>query len=79
MPSHWPKEGDKYLVKAKFSELNSVGSVDTQISAISDFIIAYNTAVEADFDLVLGEEDGAEDEGEDDEEEGDDEEEEEEE
>jgi hypothetical protein len=64
MPSHWPKEGDKYLVKTKFSELESVGSVDTQINAISDFIISYNTAEEADFDLVLGE-GGAEDEGED--------------
>jgi mono/diheme cytochrome c family protein len=79
MPSHWPKEGDKYVVKSKYSELNSVGSVDAQIGAISDFIISYNTAGEADFDLVLGEEDESEDEGEGDEEEGDAEEEEEEE
>ena len=78
MPSHWPKEGDKYKVKAKFSELETVGSIDTQISAISDFIISYNTPGEADFDLVLGE-GGEDDEEEGDEEEGDEEDEEEEE
>ena len=76
MPSHWPKKGDKYLVKAKFSELETVGSIDTQINAISDFIISYNTPGEADFDLVLGEGD---DDEEGDEEEGDEEDEEEEE
>lgn len=61
MPSHWDKEGDKYLVKTKFDLLQTVGTVDQQVDYITDFVTAYNTA---DFDdsLVLGEEAGEEDE-----------------
>ncbi|GJL78142.1 MAG: hypothetical protein NPINA01_11310 [Nitrospinaceae bacterium] len=66
MPSHWDKEGDKYLVKTKFEDLETVGGVDKQVDAIKDFIVAYNSA-DVDFDFVLGEEpsaEGSEDEGE---------------
>jgi mono/diheme cytochrome c family protein len=62
MPAHWDKKGDQYLVKTKFDKLNTVGNVDEQINAVKDFIIAYNTA-DVDFDLVLGEDPSAEDEG----------------
>jgi hypothetical protein len=63
MPSHWVKNGDKYTVPTKYSEIETVGDVDTQVDTLKDLIIAYNTA-EIDFDVSLGE-DGGEDEGED--------------
>jgi mono/diheme cytochrome c family protein len=72
MPSHWIKKGDKYTVPTKYSEIETVGDVDTQVDTLKDLIIAYNTA-ELDFDVSLGE--GGDDEG-DGEEGGDDEEEE---
>lgn len=71
MPSHWKKNGDKYTVPTKYSEIETVGDVDTQVDTLKDLIIAYNTA-ELDFDVILGE-GGDEEEG-DDEEGGDDEE-----
>ncbi|MEE2986868.1 MAG: c-type cytochrome [Nitrospinota bacterium] len=75
MPSHWDKEGEKYLVKTKFSELETVGPVDQQVNHIKDFIVAYNTA-EFDDSLVLSESAGdGEDEEDAEEEEGDEEEE----
>ena len=64
MPSHWVKDGDKYNVPTKFSEIESVGDVDTQVNTLKDLIVAYNTA-ELDFDVSLGgdgEEEGEEDE-----------------
>jgi hypothetical protein len=75
MPSHWDKKGEELVVKSKFKELTTIGPVDSQVEAITNFIISYNTA---DFDdsLVLGESGGDEEdeEGEeDDDEEGDDE------
>jgi len=72
MPSHWDKKGEELVVKTKFKELNTIGSVDAQVDSIKDFIISYNIA-EFDDSLVLGgsaEEDG--DEEDDDDEEGDD-------
>ena len=63
MPSHWVKDGDKYNVPTKFSEIESVGDVDTQVNTLKDLIVAYNTA-ELDFDVSLGgdgEEEGKED------------------
>jgi mono/diheme cytochrome c family protein len=68
MPSHWVKDGDKYNVPTKFSEIEAVGDVDTQVNTLKDLIVAYNTA-ELDFDVSLGE-DGDEEEGGDDESEG---------
>lgn len=62
MPSHWVKKGDKYTVPTKYSEIETVGDVDTQIDTLKDLIIAYNTA-ELDFDVSLGE-GGEDDEGE---------------
>ncbi len=62
MPSHWDKEGDKYVVKSKFRKLKEVGGIDEQVEKITDFIVAYNYA-DVDFSLVLGEEPSA-DEGE---------------
>ena len=73
MPSHWDKKGEELVVKTKFKELNTIGSVDAQVDSIKDFIISYNIA-EFDDSLVLGgsaEEDGDE-EDDDDDEEGDD-------
>ncbi|MFQ5717160.1 MAG: c-type cytochrome, partial [Nitrospinales bacterium] len=66
MPSHWEKEGDKYLIRGKFELLNEVegGDIDKQVSDIRDLIVSYNT-VEFDPDLTLP---GA---GEDEDEEGD--------
>ena len=61
MPSHWVKDGDKYNVPTKFSEIEAVGDVDTQVNTLKDLIVAYNTA-ELDFDVSLGE-DGDEEEG----------------
>ena len=81
MPSHWVKDGDKYNVPTKYSEVNTVGDVDTQVNTLKDLIVAYNTA-DLDFDATLGEgggdeesegEEGGTDEGGDDEEEEDDE------
>lgn len=54
MPSHWDKEGEKYVVPSKFRQLKSVGPVDKQVDIIKDFIVAYNTA-DVDFSWVLGE------------------------
>jgi mono/diheme cytochrome c family protein len=62
MPSHWVKKGNKYTVPTKYSEIETVGDVDTQVDTLKDLIIAYNTA-EIDFDVSLGE-DGGEGEGE---------------
>ena len=59
MPSHWVKKGDKLTVPTKYSEIETVGDVDAQVSTLTDLIIAYNTA-ELDFDVSLGE--GGEDE-----------------
>jgi hypothetical protein len=73
MPSHWDKKGEELVVKSKYKELNSIGSVDTQIESIKDYIVSYNTA-EFDASLVLGggdEEDDDEDEDEDEDEDGD--------
>lgn len=74
MPSHWVKKGDKYTVPTKYSEIETVGDVDTQVDTLKDLIIAYNTA-ELDFDISLGEDEGDGDgeEGGDDEEEDEDE------
>lgn len=76
MPSHWVKDGDKYKVPTKYSEVETVGDVDTQVETLKDLIVAYNTA-ELDFDVSLGEdgddEEGGDEEGGDDEEEDDDE------
>lgn len=55
MPSHWDKKGEEYLVKNKFRDLNTVGEVDDQVNAIKDFILAYNSSEDINFDLVLGE------------------------
>ena len=81
MPSHWDKKGEELVVKTKFKELNTIGSVDAQVESIKDFIISYNIA-EFDDSLVLGEsaeedddeEDGDDEEGDDEEEEDDEEE-----
>jgi hypothetical protein len=66
MPSHWVKKGDQLKVPTKYSEIETVGDVDTQVNTLTDLIVAYNTA-ELDFDLSLGEgggdEDGDEEEG----------------
>ena len=59
MPSHWVKKGEQYAVPTKYSDIKSVGDVDTQLSTLKDLIVAYNTA-ELDFDASLGEESGAE-------------------
>ena len=71
MPSHWVKKGDQFKVPTKYSEIEAVGDVDTQVNTLTDLIVAYNTAA-LDFDLSLGEgggdEDGGEDEGDDEEE-----------
>ncbi len=77
MPSHWVKKGDQFKVPIKYSEIETVGDVDTQVNTLADLIVAYNTA-ELDFDLSLGEgggdeEGGGEDEGDDDEDDEDDE------
>jgi len=71
MPSHWVKKGDQFKVPIKYSEIETVGDVDTQVNTLADLIVAYNTA-ELDFDLSLGE-GGGEDEGDDDEDDEDDE------
>jgi hypothetical protein len=65
MPSHWVKKGDKLTVPTKYSEIETVGDVDAQVSTLTDLIIAYNTA-ELDFDVSLGE-GGEDEEGEDEE------------
>ena len=76
MPSHWIKDGEDYKVPTKYSEINSVGDVDTQVKTLRDLIVAYNTA-ELDFDASLGEGGDDEEEGEEGDEEGGDDEEEE--
>ena len=70
MPSHWKKKGDGFIVKSKFKELKTIGSVDAQVNSIKDYLISYNTA-EYDDSLNLGGDD--EDESEDGEEDKDDE------
>ena len=54
------------VVKNKFRELKTIGSVDEQVDSIKNFLISYNTA-EYDDSLSLGDEEGDEegDEGED--------------
>ena len=37
MPSHWDKKGEELIVKSKYKELNSIGSVDTQVESIKDY------------------------------------------
>ena len=64
MPSHWDKKGDELLVKKKYKELKSIGSVDAQVDSIKNYLISYNTA-EYDDSLTLGEEGEGEDEDED--------------
>ena len=64
MPSHWDKKGDELLVKKKYKELKSIGSVDTQVDSIKNYLISYNTA-EYDDSLTLGEEGEGEEEDED--------------
>jgi len=54
MPSHWVKSGDQYKVPTKYSDIETVGDIDTQITTVSDMIVAYNSA-ELDFDVSLGE------------------------
>jgi cytochrome c553 len=59
MPSHWVKKGEQYTVPTKYSEIKTVGDIDTQIDTLKDLIVAYNT-IELDFDISLGEGDGDE-------------------
>jgi hypothetical protein len=59
MPSHWVKKGDQLKVPTKYSAIETVGDVDTQVNTLADLIVAYNTA-ELDFDLSLGEGGGEE-------------------
>jgi cytochrome c2 len=59
MPSHWVKDGDKYKIPTKYSEIKTVGDVDTQVNTLKDLIVAYNTA-ELDFDVSLGDGGGEE-------------------
>jgi len=54
MPSHWVKDGDKYTIPTKYSEIKTVGDVDKQVNTLKDLIVAYSTA-ELDFDVTLGE------------------------
>ena len=61
MPSHWDRKGEEFVVKKKFSELKTAGSVDDQVRAISDFLVSYNVA-EFDGTLSLGDSEGGEDE-----------------
>ncbi|QPJ66849.1 MAG: c-type cytochrome [Candidatus Nitrohelix vancouverensis] len=66
MPNHWDEEEGKLVVKTKFRELKTIGSVDQQVNAITDFIVGYNNP-DYDNSLVLGEvEEVDEDEEEDD-------------
>lgn len=65
MPSHWDKKEEGWVVKSKFRELKTIGSVDEQVDSIKNFLISYNTA-EYDDSLSLGDEE--EGEGEDDDE-----------
>ena len=68
MPSHWDRKGEEFVVKKKFSKLNTAGSVEDQLRAISDFLVSYNVG-EFDGTLSLGDsEDGAGEDGEEDEE-----------
>ncbi|MBC8287812.1 MAG: c-type cytochrome [Nitrospinae bacterium] len=61
MPSHWVKKGEEYTVPTKYSEVKTVGDVDTQLNTLKDLIVAYNTA-ELDFDVTLGEDGGGDEE-----------------
>ncbi len=58
MPNHWEKENGELKVKTKFYKLEEAGTIDEQVTAIRDFIIAYNEAEDkgVDFSLVLGRE-----------------------
>ena len=69
MPSHWDRKGEEFVVKKKFSELNTAGSVEDQLRAISDFLVSYNVG-EFDGTLSLGDSEGDEDEGDEEDEEG---------
>jgi hypothetical protein len=65
MPSHWEKKGEELVVKNKYKELKSIGTIDAQVDSIKNYLISYNTA-EYDDSLALGEsEDEDEDEDED--------------
>ncbi len=61
MPSHWPKEGDTYVISSKFSDLEQVedGNIDRQVERLTDYIVSYNTA-DINYDLTLGGEEGEE-------------------
>ena len=56
MPNHWRKAGDKYVIPAKFSDLEDLedGNVDSHIKHIGDMILSYNTAEDIDFEATLG-------------------------
>ena len=71
MPSHWDKKGDAFVVKTKYKELKTLGSVDVQVNSIKDFLVSYNTA-EYEDSLTLGEGDDEGEDEEEDEEEGED-------
>jgi N-dimethylarginine dimethylaminohydrolase len=62
MPSHWDRKGEEFVVKKKYNELNTAGSVEDQVRAIGDFLVSYNVA-EFDGTLSLGDSEGGEDEG----------------
>ena len=64
MPSHWDKKEEELVVKKKYKELKSIGSVDEQVDSIKNFLISYNTAVYDD-SLSLGDEEEGEGEDED--------------
>jgi len=68
MPSHWDKKGEEFVVKRKFKELKTVGSVDFQVNSIKDFLVSYNTADYDDSLMLGGGGDDEEDEDEEDEE-----------
>ena len=72
MPSHWGKKGEELVVKNKYKELKTIGSIDAQVDSIKNYLISYNIA-EYDDSLALGEEEGEEEEEEEEEEDDDDE------
>ena len=61
MPSHWGKKGEELVVKNKYKELKTIGSIDAQVDSIKNYLISYNIA-EYDDSLALGEEEGEEEE-----------------
>ena len=54
MPSHWGKKGEELVVKNKYKELKTIGSIDAQVDSIKNYLISYNIA-EYDDSLALGE------------------------